>query len=64
MQMADALGAGGDVVIDDTNLTSTIRWPYILMARQHGATVTAVYFTNIALALERQPHAHGQGQGA
>ncbi len=53
MQMADALGAGRDVVIDDTNLTSTIRWPYILMARQYGATVTAVYFTDVALALER-----------
>lgn len=53
VQMADALRSGGDVVIDDTNLTGTIRWPYILMARQHGATVTAVYFTNIALALER-----------
>lgn len=53
VQMADALGAGKDVVIDDTNLTSTIRWPYILMARQYGAAVTAVYFTNVALALER-----------
>ncbi|MDE0265667.1 MAG: ATP-binding protein [Thaumarchaeota archaeon] len=53
VQMADALKAGGDVVIDDTNLTSAIRWPYVLMARQHGATVTAVYFTDVALALER-----------
>ena len=53
VQMADALRSGGDVVIDDTNLTSTIRWPYVLMARQYGASVTAVYFTNIALALER-----------
>lgn len=53
VQMADALGAGGDVVIDDTNLTSAIRWPYVLMARQYGAAVTAVYFTDVALALER-----------
>lgn len=53
VQMADALRSGGDVVIDDTNLTSTIRWPYVLMARQYGASVTAVYFTNVALALER-----------
>lgn len=53
VQMADALGAGRDVVIDDTNLTRVIRWPYILMARQHGARVTATYFTNFAEATRR-----------
>jgi len=53
VQMADALGAGRDVVIDDTNLTRVIRWPYVLMARQHGARVTAIYFTNVAEAIRR-----------
>lgn len=62
VQMADALRSGGDVVIDDTNLTSTIRWPYVLMARQHGATVTAVYFTNVALALERNSARTGRAR--
>ncbi len=62
VQMADALRTGGDVVIDDTNLTRAIRWPYILMARQHGAAAVAVYFTDVALALERNSARTGRAR--
>ena len=50
VQMADFLEAGRDVVVDDTNLTRELRWPYILLARRHGAAVRAVCFTNVRIA--------------
>lgn len=53
VQMADSLGAGMDVVVDDTNLTREIRWPYIVLARRHGARVRAVLFTNARVARRR-----------
>ena len=53
VQMADYLGAGRDVVVDDTNLTRELRWPYVLLARQHGARVRAVFFTNVRTARQR-----------
>lgn len=53
VQMADFLKAGRDVVVDDTNLTRELRWPYVLLAKKHGANVRAVYFTNIRAARYR-----------
>lgn len=53
IQMADFLEAGRDVVVDDTNLTRELRWPYILLARRHGATVRAVCFTDVRTARMR-----------
>ena len=53
VQMADFLEAGMDVVVDDTNLTRELRWPYIALARRHGARVRAVLFTNVRVARHR-----------
>lgn len=50
VQMADFLRAGRDVVVDDTSVTRELRWPYILLARQYGASVSAVFFSNVELA--------------
>ena len=42
----DALAAGKNVVVDDTNLTAEIRAVHVEHARMHGAEVRAVYFDN------------------
>ena len=49
----DALQKGENVVVDNTNVSSKERGPYIRLARRFGASVKAVYFTNIARAYRR-----------
>ena len=49
----DALAAGRNVVVDDTNLTRSVRRPYVALARRHGAAIRAVYFDDFAGARER-----------
>ena len=46
IQISDALKSGRNVVIDDTNLTPEVRWPYIRLARLHDASIHAVSFYN------------------
>lgn len=53
IQISDALAAGRSVVVDDTNLTKEIRWPYIRMAHLYGIAVMAVSFDNIPQAITR-----------
>lgn len=61
VQMADLLKAGKNVVIDDTNLTPEIRWPYILLARRHGAAVKAVYFKDVGRAYRQNARRKKKG---
>ena len=49
----DALAAGKNVVVDDTNLTAEIRAVHVEHARMHGAEVHAVYFDNAVRAYRR-----------
>ena len=42
--IADALGAGRDVVVDNTNPAVKDREPLIALARAHGARVVAYFF--------------------
>ena len=53
MMIHDALMAGRNVVIDNTNVSKKIRRHYIWLAHHHGAGVTAVFFENTELAYER-----------
>ncbi len=53
MMIHDALTAGRNVVIDNTNVSKKIRKHYIRLAHHHGAGVTAVFFENTELAYER-----------
>ena len=47
VMVADALGAGQNVVVDDTNLTRKVRARHIALACKYGATTNAVFFQNI-----------------
>ena len=49
----DLLKRGKNVVIDDMNLSTHYRTPYILLARQNNARVHAVYFSNTNAAEKR-----------
>lgn len=53
VQIHDALTAGRDVVVDNTNTTRKIRRPYVKLARMHGADIRAVFFYNIKQAYIR-----------
>ena len=46
----DALSRGKNVVVDDTNLTRAIRRPYLALARKHGASIRAVFFSDFERA--------------
>ena len=55
--IAEALGVGKDVVIDNTNPTPAVRGPLIEIGRAHGARVAAYYFevpVKTAVARNRQ----------
>lgn len=60
VQMADFLKAGRDVAVDDTNLTRELRWPYVLLAKKHGANVRAVFFSNVRAARHRNSKRAGK----
>ena len=49
----DALAAGRNVVVDDTNLTRKIRRPYVVLARKHGIRVRVVFFNDFEVARTR-----------
>ena len=53
VMMHDALAAGRNVVIDNTNVSKKVRRHYVRLAHHHGAGVTAVFFQNTELAYER-----------
>lgn len=53
VMIEDALAAGRDVVVDDTNLTAEIRAVHVEHARMHGAEVHAVHFDNAVRAYRR-----------
>ena len=53
VQISDALAAGRNVTVDDTNLTRELRWPYIALAKRYGAAVRGVLFLNMQQALDR-----------
>ena len=59
IQINDALKSGKSVVIDDTNLTREIRWPYIRLARLHHIAIHAVSFLNITRAFEQNSKRDG-----
>ena len=59
IQIIDFLKDGKDVVVDDTNLTPEIRWPYITLALQYCATVKAVYFSDTRVAREQNAKRKG-----
>ncbi len=50
IQISDILKSGRNVVIDDTNLTQEVRWPYIRLARLYNASIHAVSFYNFKQA--------------
>lgn len=56
----DALRAGRNVVVDDTNLTREIRRPYVLLARKHGAAIRAMFFSNTRAARHRNSRRTGR----
>ena len=56
----DALKAGRDVAVDDTNLTPEIRRPYVLLAQKHGAAIRAVFFSNIRVGRYRNSKRKGR----
>ena len=59
--IADALGAGLDVVVDNTNPSPLERAPIIEVARQHRARVRAVYIdTPLAHCLARNAARSGR----
>ena len=48
--MCDALQAGKNIVIDNTNVTRDLRRPYIELAHRYGASTKAIFFQNIQRA--------------
>jgi len=59
----DALGAGRDVVIDNTNPARAIREPLIAAGKRHGARVIAYYFDcTVKIALMRNRKREGKGR--
>jgi predicted kinase len=55
--VAESLGGGRSVVIDNTNATSAVRAPLISLAKSHGALVTGYYFPTEAGASLRRNRA-------
>ena len=59
--MADALGNGRSVVIDNTNASITVRAPLIAIARASGASISGYYFPTDAVdALRRNRTRQGR----
>jgi len=57
----DALAAGRDVVVDNTNPSPDDRAPIIAIAREHGATVRAVYLdVPLAVCMARNEQRSGR----
>ena len=59
VMIGDALGAGRNVVVDDTNVTAEIRRRHVCHARRYGATVNAVFFVNVLRAYGRNERRAG-----
>lgn len=58
--IADALAAGTNVVVDNTNATVADRAPLIQLAREYGATVTGFFLaTPLAMCLARNAQRSG-----
>ena len=59
----DALKAGQNVVVDNTNPSRSIREPLIAAAKRHGARVIAYYFDcSVKQALMRNRQREGKGR--
>ena len=59
----DALAAGRDVVVDNTNPSRVIREPIIAAGRRYGARVIAYYFEcTVKQALVRNKQREGKGR--
>ena len=56
----DALKARSDMVADDTNLTSEIRRPYLLLAQKHRTAIRAVFFSDVRAARHRNSKRTGK----
>ena len=46
--IAEALGRGESVAVDNTNPTPVVRGPLIALAHEHGARATALFFESTA----------------
>ena len=57
---SDALRAGRDVVIDDTNVTRKRREVHIRLGKKHGARIRAVFFINYGHAMKRNRRRTGR----
>ena len=61
--IADALAAGRDVVVDNTNPSRAVREPLILLAKRHGARAVAYYFDcSVQQAIVRNRQREGKGR--
>ena len=58
--VSDALRGGRDIVIDGTNTTKSKRELNIRLAREHGARVRAVFFTDHRAAMKRNEERAGK----
>ena len=58
--VSDALRSGRDIVIDSTNTTRSKRELNIRLAKEHGARVRAVFFTDHEAAMERNARRIGK----
>jgi predicted kinase len=59
--LAEELGAGHDVVVDNTNPSPEERASIVLVAREHGASVRAVWFdVPLAVCLHRNVSRSGR----
>ena len=48
--MREALEAGRDVLVDDTNMTRIMRMQHVRLAKRYGATIRGIFFMNIQRA--------------
>ena len=60
IMVSDALRDGRDIVIDSTNTTRSKRELNIRIAREHGARVRAVFFTDHEAAMKRNEERTGK----
>ena len=61
--LEEALAAGRDVVVDNTNVRAADRAPIIEAARRHGATVVGYVFEpDVAACRERNRRREGRGR--
>jgi len=59
--IAESLASGRSVVVDNTNASTAIRGPLIVLARKHGAEVSGYFFmTDAADALRRNRAREGR----